>query len=352
MRKVGIWGPSQRKCEGRPKWMLVDENEGKEVDISASYCEIVRSRAIKRTEDADEEQWDIMESGPPSAFQNILQPLDSLAYIGTKQNEKIGASIAAPFTNRASDGIQGARVSVPIYQPPPRKEGMQAAEANAPERRGRPPKDKNRIKETGASIPKQLQEPHTNLNTRKHADVSVPKRRGRPPKNKIKIQPEEGMISNSSEGNDRSPRASVPNSPIESKENSVGKEMVVANVIKARRRAPIKSGMKRKSSRNLSTKSDSKSGGPSGLLKESTAVTCVDPRQKVSESIPISQSGVKSKTITSFFLKPSTANQNLKRKREDSTSSTSKLDNQMTNPLELVRRRSSPRVTISVNYPS
>eukprot|EP00978_Attheya_sp_CCMP212_P009933 scaffold23726_cov43-Attheya_sp.AAC.2 len=233
MRKVGVWGPSQRKCEGRPKWMLVDESEGKEVDISASYCEIVRSRAIKMTEDADQEEWDIMESGHPSAFQSILQPLDSLAYIGIKQNEKVGASIAAPFTNRASDGIHGATVSVPIYQPrvepPLRKEGIQAAEAIAPKERGRPPKDKNGIKETGASVSKQLKEAHTNLSTTKHAEVSVTKRRGRPPKNKIKIQSEAGMIPNPSEANDRSAEASIPKSPVESQEDSVGRETVEAS---------------------------------------------------------------------------------------------------------------------------
>lgn len=58
---VGIYGPDKPKSEGRPIWMLVDESEGKEVDISGSFCIPVRSRATKRTVDADCEQWDIMD---------------------------------------------------------------------------------------------------------------------------------------------------------------------------------------------------------------------------------------------------------------------------------------------------
>ncbi len=63
MRQVGIWGSDKPKCEGRPIWMLVDESEGKELDISASFCHPVKSRGMKHTADADEEQWDIPSSG-------------------------------------------------------------------------------------------------------------------------------------------------------------------------------------------------------------------------------------------------------------------------------------------------
>ena len=70
MRKVGKWGPEKPKAHGRPKWMLVNESEGKEVDISAANVgEIVRSRALRNNPDADKEQWDIPESGPPAPGQ-------------------------------------------------------------------------------------------------------------------------------------------------------------------------------------------------------------------------------------------------------------------------------------------
>ena len=66
MREVGKWGPEKPKAQGRPKWMLVPEHEGKEVDISAaSVGDVVRSRALRNNQDADKEQWDIPESGPP-----------------------------------------------------------------------------------------------------------------------------------------------------------------------------------------------------------------------------------------------------------------------------------------------
>lgn len=97
MRTVGSFGKDRPKSEGRPIWMLVDENEGKELDISAGCCEIVKSRATKHTEDADQEQWDIIESGacPPSAAPSS----DSAAASGTV------VPLAPIFTNRAHDGV-------------------------------------------------------------------------------------------------------------------------------------------------------------------------------------------------------------------------------------------------------
>lgn len=65
MRKKGKWGSEKPKAMGRPKWMLVSENLGKEVDISASVCEVVKARGLKNNPDADKEQWDIPESATP-----------------------------------------------------------------------------------------------------------------------------------------------------------------------------------------------------------------------------------------------------------------------------------------------
>lgn len=63
LRSCGCFGPSRPDAEGRPMWVLVDENEGKEVDISASVCEIVESIATTKCQDADDERWDIRDSG-------------------------------------------------------------------------------------------------------------------------------------------------------------------------------------------------------------------------------------------------------------------------------------------------
>jgi len=55
--------PMRRKnSSGRPIWKLVNEEEGKELDISAQMCEVVESKVLKGCPDADEEEWDIPES--------------------------------------------------------------------------------------------------------------------------------------------------------------------------------------------------------------------------------------------------------------------------------------------------
>eukprot|EP00546_Thalassionema_frauenfeldii_P012623 CAMPEP_0178910170 /NCGR_PEP_ID=MMETSP0786-20121207/8944_1 /TAXON_ID=186022 /ORGANISM="Thalassionema frauenfeldii, Strain CCMP 1798" /LENGTH=826 /DNA_ID=CAMNT_0020582383 /DNA_START=178 /DNA_END=2658 /DNA_ORIENTATION=+ len=64
MRQVGYWGDDKPECRGRPKWMLVDESEGRELDISADFCSLVPSRGMYRTEDADDERWDIFCENP------------------------------------------------------------------------------------------------------------------------------------------------------------------------------------------------------------------------------------------------------------------------------------------------
>jgi len=62
LRTVGVFGPNKPLAEGKPIWMLVSEEEGKEIDISAQYCEVVKARAMKGGIDADKEQWDIREA--------------------------------------------------------------------------------------------------------------------------------------------------------------------------------------------------------------------------------------------------------------------------------------------------
>lgn len=46
-----------------PRWRLVDEELGKEVDISSSYCIPIKSRSIRKTLDADKEEWCIVDDG-------------------------------------------------------------------------------------------------------------------------------------------------------------------------------------------------------------------------------------------------------------------------------------------------
>merc|ERR1712151_64199 len=46
---------------GRPRWILTHEGEGKEIDTSALYTEVTESQGIHGCPDADEEEWDIFE---------------------------------------------------------------------------------------------------------------------------------------------------------------------------------------------------------------------------------------------------------------------------------------------------
>lgn len=63
MIQAGKFGADRPKHQGRPRWKLVDEKLGKEVDISSSFCIPIRSRAVRKTLDADKEEWDIIDDG-------------------------------------------------------------------------------------------------------------------------------------------------------------------------------------------------------------------------------------------------------------------------------------------------
>ncbi|KAL7575934.1 hypothetical protein ACA910_000731 [Epithemia clementina (nom. ined.)] len=67
MVQDGLFGPEKPKAYGRPKWKLVKQELGKELDISSSFCIPCRSKSMKRTLDADKEEWDILSDDFPSA---------------------------------------------------------------------------------------------------------------------------------------------------------------------------------------------------------------------------------------------------------------------------------------------
>ena len=72
LRKVGTWGPGKG---WRHKWILVDESEGKEVDVSSTFCEPVKANPSKNSIDADEEVWDIPDSTPMPVDQRPIPNL-------------------------------------------------------------------------------------------------------------------------------------------------------------------------------------------------------------------------------------------------------------------------------------
>lgn len=63
MIEDGTFGSDKPRVEGRPKWRLVDESLGHEVDISSSFVVPIRSKSMRKTLDADKEEWDIIDDG-------------------------------------------------------------------------------------------------------------------------------------------------------------------------------------------------------------------------------------------------------------------------------------------------
>ena len=59
LEKRGVFG-GDGPSAGRPRWMLVAEEEGGEIDVGAGRCHVMQAREMKHTkESADEEEWDI-----------------------------------------------------------------------------------------------------------------------------------------------------------------------------------------------------------------------------------------------------------------------------------------------------
>lgn len=71
MVQEGHFGPERKRSHGRPRYRLVDEKFGKELDISSMYCIPVKSKALKRTVDADKEEWDVID-GPVTLVKEEL----------------------------------------------------------------------------------------------------------------------------------------------------------------------------------------------------------------------------------------------------------------------------------------
>jgi hypothetical protein len=61
MRQDGYFNSQKNRSAGRPRWKLVHEGAGKELDISADVCEVVKARTMKGCADADKEEWDIVD---------------------------------------------------------------------------------------------------------------------------------------------------------------------------------------------------------------------------------------------------------------------------------------------------
>jgi len=97
MRKAGVFGKRWPKVTGRTKWVLVGEEEGKEIDISAGVCEVVKSKCMKNCEDADadEEEWNI-----------IVEPHEIDSKNSSKKRKLSPVSRSTSMTSCASSSVK------------------------------------------------------------------------------------------------------------------------------------------------------------------------------------------------------------------------------------------------------
>lgn len=63
MYQDGVFGSNRKSHRGKARWKLVDESLGKELDISSSFCIPIKSLSTRKTEDADKEEWVIIDDG-------------------------------------------------------------------------------------------------------------------------------------------------------------------------------------------------------------------------------------------------------------------------------------------------
>ena len=76
-------------------WMIVGEEEGKEIDTTAAVCQPVTAFAMQNSCDADDEQWDIYDNGevPPYRPPPPPDPISTLSQKATKKEDLPGAPI-------------------------------------------------------------------------------------------------------------------------------------------------------------------------------------------------------------------------------------------------------------------
>ena len=61
LEQRGLFESNKGPSAGRAKWMLVNEEQGGEIDVGAGRCVVMEAREMKKTkENADEEEWDVI----------------------------------------------------------------------------------------------------------------------------------------------------------------------------------------------------------------------------------------------------------------------------------------------------
>jgi hypothetical protein len=115
MRKVGIFGlESGPDSCGRPIWMIVGEDEGKEIDTTAAVCQPVTALAMNDSADADNEQWDIYDNGdkpppPPPSHAPPISTSKTSSKAPKSGKKKMKTPSVSSFTPKYHSGSQTKR---------------------------------------------------------------------------------------------------------------------------------------------------------------------------------------------------------------------------------------------------
>lgn len=116
MEEQGVFGPERKRSHGRPRYRLVDEKLALELDISSTYCIAVKARALKKSNDADKEEWDIIDDGqPPSA----AKPARRVISEGNEKSKSSTKKKPASVSNEAASSAATASGSITSYFPNP-----------------------------------------------------------------------------------------------------------------------------------------------------------------------------------------------------------------------------------------
>jgi hypothetical protein len=84
MRRAGSFGKHEGKHEGHPRWVL-RPGDGRELDISATRCHVCRASAVRRTTNADKEEWDMHGVAESDDEEDTPEGLEDLAALTAPQ---------------------------------------------------------------------------------------------------------------------------------------------------------------------------------------------------------------------------------------------------------------------------
>ena len=119
MRKVGVFGPENSDACGRPIWMIVGEDEGKEIDTTAAVCQPVTALVMRNSADADDEQWDIYDNGetpPPPRFAPISSQKAEMILPGAPARPKKPPNSFALFCSDAKTLMKAELENKPMVE--------------------------------------------------------------------------------------------------------------------------------------------------------------------------------------------------------------------------------------------